>query len=430
MHIALVDSTSGALTAIESAKQAGHRVSYLQATIPSFYPLSPANLRLIGCADWVEQGVETTDAASVTGALARIHAAHPIDFAVSHMELSVEPVALACQALGLPGSRPEGVLIARRKDRMRAALAQAGVATAAFSLAADSGEALAAAEVIGYPVVIKPPSGFDSRLTFVARDPAGVLAACRQTEEGLAGLPSPCLGQLTRGLLVEEHLSGPLVSVEIGICGERSYPFCISGRTRAREDEVIETGVHIPAELSAGQARACIGYAESVCRAIGLDQGVFHLEMIITGRGPVLVEANPRIMGGILPTVYQHASGQDIYRNFLQVISGVPVEGVPPVFTGCVAGRRFFVREPGTMPQRWDIDDWLGADRDTIIAFDAPEVMGVQPGQSLRRGNVIARVILRGQDYAATACTARDMIRRAEKALGLELMTGEYDDLA
>ena len=54
--------------------------------------------------------------------------------------------------------------------------------------------------------------------------------------------------------------------------------------------------------------------------------------------------------------------------------------------------------------------------------------MGVRPGDPVRRGQVTARVILRGEDYAATARAARDIIDRAEKALGIELMRGEYDD--
>jgi biotin carboxylase len=430
VHIAFVDSNMAALEVIKRAKEAGHRVSYIQPPDPFLYSLTPRNLALIGYADRVEDAATTTEAAPVTAALARIHAAHPVDFAASLCELSVESVALACQQLGLPGTSPEGILTARRKDRTRVALQRDGVASARFCLARDGGEAVAAADAIGYPVVVKPPSGADSRLAFVARDPAQVRAGCQRAAADLRELSAEWRSQFSRGFLVEERLSGPLVSVEIGMDGERSYPFCISGRARARDDEVVETGVHIPAGLPDDQARACVGYAESVCRVIGLDRGVFHLEMIITARGPVLVEANPRVMGGILPAVYQHATGHNIYRAFVQVISGAPVEGVPPAFVGCVAGRRFFVREAATMPPSWDTDDWLGDARDGLIRLDPPQALGVRPGQPLRRGDLIARVILRGPDHAATARVIGEMIGSTEKALGVELMIGEHDDPA
>jgi biotin carboxylase len=427
VHIAFVDSNNAGLEAIKCAAEDGHRVTFLQAAKPSFYPFSAANLRLIGHASQVVGDVATTDAASVTAALARCHAAHPIDFATSQFELSVEPVAHACKALGLPGTNPDGVLVARRKDVLRAALRDAGIATAAFAVARDAGEALTAAAGIGYPVVIKPPSGLDSRLVFIARDPDEVRAGCARALSGLAALPAAWHGQLTRGFLVEEHLSGPLVSVEIGMSGGRGHVFCISGRTRSRDDEVIETGVHIPAELPADRATACASYAAAVCRAIGLDRGIFHMEMIVTTRGPVLVEANPRIMGGVLPTVYSHATGESIYRAFLQVISGA--ESLPsPAFRGCVAGRRLFARTPGVMPGDWDTGDWLGEHQSSVIRVDSPEDLGICPGDQVQRGQVIARVILRADGYAETARAARDIIGRAEKALGLDLMRGEYDE--
>jgi hypothetical protein len=41
---------------------------------------------------------------------------------------------------------------------------------------------------------------------------------------------------------------------------------------------------------------------------------------------------------------------------------------------------------------------------------------------------VIARVILRDNDYAATARACGDIIARAGKSLGIDLMHGEYDD--
>ncbi len=425
MHIAFVDSNQAALEAIACAKDEGHQVSFIESADP-IYPRTAQNIGLIERSDWVTREVATTDAAAVTAALAERHAKDPIDFAVTHNEMAVEAVALSCRTLGLRGTSPDAVLTARRKDRLRAALRDAGLAVPAFALARDAGEALAAADAIGYPVVIKPPSGADSKLTFVARGRADVRAACEQALGDLRTVPPVWRPQFSRGLLVEGHLAGPLVSAEIGMRDGRGHVFCISGRTRARDDEVIEIGPHIPAELPPDQSRACGAYAEAVCRAIGLDLGVFHLEMIVTPGGPVLVEANPRIMGGIMPTVYRHAAGRNIYTEFLRLISGAPVDG-PPLPDGCVTGRRLFAAVDGTLPESWDTG-WLAGYSGQLIRFDSPVALGLGPRQAVRRGDVIARIILRGSNYPDTARTCVEIAGQVERSLGIKLMRGEYDD--
>lgn len=426
MHIAFVDATPGTLDAIAHAKDAGHVVSFLESPEP-YYPATAENASLIGRADRIMRGVPTTDAPALTAALARCHAWKPVDFAVSQHEMAVEAVALSCKALGLPGTSPDAVLTARRKDLLRTALREAGIAGPPFAVARDPDEALRAADSIGYPVVVKPPSGADSRLASVARDRAHVRAACdRILAGGVDALPPGWRPQFTRGLLVEGYLAGPLISVEIGMRDERGYVFCISGRTRARDDEVIEIGPHIPAELPGGQERDCAAYAESVCRAIGLDRGVFHLEMIVTARGPVLVEANPRIMGGIMPTVYQHATGRSIYNGFLQVISGAAVDCAPPAFGGCVTGRRFFARADTAMPASWETG-WLDSNAGQLIRFDPPDSLGLRPLQAVRRGQVIARMISRGPDYAATAKAGTRISDLIQDSWKIPLLYGEYD---
>jgi len=424
MHIAFVDSNEAALEAIARAKDEGHQVSFIESFDP-IYARTIENIGLIERSDWVIRDVATTDAAAVTAALAECHAKHPVDFAVTHHEMAVEAVALSCRALGLRGTNPDAVLTARRKDLLRAALRDAGLAMPAFALARDAGEAVAAADTIGYPVVIKPPSGADSKLTSVARSRADVRTACEQALGDLCVVPPVWRPQFSRGLLVERYLDGPLVSAEIGMRDGRGHVFCISGRTRARDNEVIEIGPHIPAELPPDQSRACRTYAEAVCRAVGLDPGVFHLEMIVTPGGPVLVEANPRIMGGIMPTVYQHAAGRNIYTDFARLISGAPVDG-SPLFDGCVTGRRLFAAVDSTLPESWD-SGWLARYSGQLIRYDSPASLGLGPLQTVRRGDVIARVILRGSEYADTARIGGEIARHVEQSLGIELMHGEYD---
>ncbi|MGD3111814.1 ATP-grasp domain-containing protein [Streptomyces sp. YGL11-2] len=192
---------------------------------------------------------------------------------------------MVCRKLGLRGTATDGVLTARRKDECRAALEQAGLASARY--------APAETEETGYPVILKPPSGADRLLSYVVGRATEAAACCQGMLTGLDAVPSQWHEQFRRGILVEEYLVGTLVSVELGSREGEFFPFAVSGRFRWAEDEVGELGSYIPAHLPEEQAAICVAYAVDVCRAIDLDLGVFHLEIMVTDRGPVLVEGNP-----------------------------------------------------------------------------------------------------------------------------------------
>jgi biotin carboxylase len=424
MHIAFVDSNPAGLAAIRLAKLAGHRVTFVQSSDP-LYPPIERNRRIVMLADRLVDQVVTTDAAAVTAVLAAVHDDHPIDVATTQHEMSAEAVAYACRALGLRGTSPDGVFTARRKDRCRAALAQAGLPNARYALASSAARALAAAGEIGYPVVLKPPSGGDSLLSYVAGNAAQARAACAGILSGLAAVPPHWHGQFRRGILVEEFLSGTLVSVELGARDGEFFPFCVTGRFRWAEDEVVELGSFIPAALSAADADRCVEYAIDVCRAIGLDLGVFHLEIMVCDRGPVLVEVNPRTMGGALPTIYRHATGTDIYAGLLQVLTPGAKVDVPTRIAGCTGGRKVIARYGGVLSPDATLDA-VAAHPDVlqVVGFDDYRT---GPGQAVAPGEVVARFMLRGPDHASVRATALELMRDLQKSLGIALASGDKD---
>ncbi|WP_030869831.1 ATP-grasp domain-containing protein [Streptomyces sp. NRRL S-37] len=424
MHIAFVDSNPAALEAIRLAKEAGHRVTYLQSADP-FYPPTEGNLRIVASVDHLADGLVTTDPETVTRVLAARHAVDPIDVVTGQLELSAEAVALACRELGLRGTATDAVLTARRKDRCRAALEKAGLASARYALAGTEEDALAAAEEIGYPVVLKPPSGADSLLSRVAANPAEATAACRAVLTGLDAVPEQWHEQFTRGILVEEYLVGTLVSVELGAKDGEFFPFAVSGRFRWAEDEVVELGSYIPANLPEEQSAACIAYAIDVCRAIGLDLGVFHLEIMVTERGPVLVEVNPRVMGGALPTIYRHATGTDIFSGLLDILDPDAEPALPGALDGCVGGRKVMVRDGGTLSAGASVA-WI-ADEPGVLEVIGFDSYGTGPGRDVSAGQIVARFILRGPDHPSVVRTAERILRRLEEDFGVALMIGEKD---
>src|SRR5947209_7911722 len=86
----------------------------------------------------------------------RVARHRPVAGVLSYDETLVIATAHIAEALGLPGPGVEAADCCRNKHRSRQTLTAAGLPQPHFSLASNLAEAEAAAERIGYPVVLKP----------------------------------------------------------------------------------------------------------------------------------------------------------------------------------------------------------------------------------------------------------------------------------
>ena len=99
------------------------------------------------------------------------HAAEHFDGVLSFSESAVITVATVADALGLPGIGVEAARTSRNKLLMRRAHELCGVPRPQFRLAPTVGAALRAADMFGYPVVLKPTLGAASNFVFRADSP-------------------------------------------------------------------------------------------------------------------------------------------------------------------------------------------------------------------------------------------------------------------
>jgi ribosomal protein L22 len=95
-------------------------------------------------------------------------------------EPGVEIAAQIREALGVPGQSYHQALRFRNKDLMKQALAEGGVRVPHHAVASTPAEVWAAAEQLGYPLIIKPIAGAGSMDTFRCDDPAEVKQAIAQ----------------------------------------------------------------------------------------------------------------------------------------------------------------------------------------------------------------------------------------------------------
>lgn len=416
LHVLFVDVNYPGIHAIARAKVAGHRVSLILGTSYSMYADTAANRAVLSSVDEILNISVTSDPASVIDRGVELAGRHPVDAVLTLQEYAVEATAALAVRLGLRSFfSPESVRNARRKELARHLLAEAGIPSAKYAYVATPSEAMNAAQVIGLPVIVKPSSGADSILAARCDALGDVEKAAQMIVEQRGKLPEQIREQMSRGILVEECLQGPLVSAEILLREGVSVPYMLSGRVRGRTDETVEIGASMPADVPVEMRDRCFEYAGIVARALGFGNGFAHLEMILTKQGPVLVEANPRLMGGIMPSVYKVSTGRDILDDVIQAHLGMDLEA-PPVARCFATSRKITSKCNARLLKDLSALDGIRA---RLEVFDMPNL---RPGGVVEAGVVMGRLVASGATATEADQHADAALAAIAVALGIELL--------
>ncbi|MEV4943153.1 ATP-grasp domain-containing protein [Streptomyces zaomyceticus] len=235
----------------------------------------------------------------------------------SSSEYFVAAAARVAAKLGLPAADGDAVARCRDKERQRELLAAGGVPVPAFTSAGLPDEAVRAAEAIGHPVVLKPVSGSGSIGVRLCRDAAETRAwAERLLDRGTDERGNP----VTARLLVEAAVRGPEFSVEtfddtvVTVVAKHTGP----------EPYFVETGHDVPAPVPAADTAALGAVALRALSALGLGWGAAHTELRLTDTGPVIIEVNPRLAGGMIPVAVRAALGTDLVDAVVARAAGLP----------------------------------------------------------------------------------------------------------
>lgn len=288
---------------------------------------------------WIASCMLHGESARLTGADAarravRIGREHAVDGVFTCDETYVELAAEVALALGLPGPASEAAALCRDKHAMRRRLREAGVPSPRSMMISTLAQAREAADVIGYPVVLKPRNLGGSIGVVRADGPA-------DTERFFAIVSNASLPGITPlpGLLVEEYLDGPEFSIE-SITANGVTTVCgITEKVVSFPPFFEETG-HFARPVGAGNPvdSKLAEVTRSVHEALGVTTGITHCELRVTAGGPYVVEIAARPGGDRIPLITKLASGIDIIEAAAAVATGAKPD-LEPV-TARVAGIR------------------------------------------------------------------------------------------
>jgi acetyl-CoA/propionyl-CoA carboxylase biotin carboxyl carrier protein len=342
------------------------------------------------------------DAARATG----VDALHP-----GYGFLAESPaLAEACAAANVTFVGPPPSAIHLMGDKMRARRTVAAVGVPVVPGADDPGmtddDLVAAAEVIGYPLLLKPSAGGGGKGMRRVDDPgalAGALAASRREAESAFG---------DDALLVEHFVTRPR-HIEIQVLADGHGGIVHLGERECslqrRHQKVIE---ETPSPFVDAATRAAMG-AQAIAAARACEYtNAGTVEFVVPGDAPgtfFFIEMNTRLQ--VEHPVTELVTGLDLVEWQLRIAAGeaLPWSQGDLAFTGHAIEARVYAEDPDR--------DFLPTGG-TVLVLREPRAPDIRVDSALRVGDVVSthydpmlsKVVAWGEDRA----TAR---RRLDRAL-------------
>lgn len=270
---------SAGMAALTTAHELGYK-SVVVAREPEAYEPNIAT----DVDTWIVCDTQDADA------IAQAVTGRPVTALLSFTEYFVGKAAQAARKLGLRGTNPASAALQRDKSAVRAAIDRAKLPNIRWATA--SLEQPIKTSPIGYPCIVKPIDGGASWDVMRVHndDELQELIYLHWSRKVYGRGVKP-----KHVLLFEEEIQGPLWSVEgFSLNGEAKI-WGYSDRGLINPPFFVEASTTFSRTVPHPDMPR---FTSALLAALNHDFGPFHLECILSPEGPMLVELNPRLIGG------------------------------------------------------------------------------------------------------------------------------------
>lgn len=230
-------------------------------------------------------------------------------------DAAVPTISYVAKELGLISNSVECAFKSTNKYAMRMALKDGGVNCPAFSLIHDIDEAKKALESIGLPAIVKPCDRSGSM---------GVTKVERMEQLGDA-VESAIGASFAKAAVLEQFVD---IAQEISVEGiswkGQHYVLAVTDKVTTGAPHYVELGQHQPSQLpkdiiDEAVRQACLGV-----KALGIEYGASHPELMIDKNGQVFVTEIGARMGGdfIGSDLVYLSTGYDFLKGVIEVALG------------------------------------------------------------------------------------------------------------
>lgn len=312
-------------------------------------------------------------------------------------DMPMRAVAAACEALGLPGISRDTALKATDKGEMIKAFEEYGVEHPWYYIASNREGFHEIADRIVFPCIMKPTDNSGSRGVVLCHDGAELereyAYSLRESRGG--------------AIIIEEYLQGPEFSVEVMVINGEPHVLQITDKLTTGAPHFVEMGHSQPTEQPGEFRERIRDLACRAVKAVGIQIGPAHVEMILTKDGPKMVELGARMGGDCITThLVPLSTGIDMVGCAIRLACGERIDVSPKFSKGSAI--RYFKTGTGILKRIDGVPEAKRIDGVREISFvtGIGERVGSIGSSADRIGFVIAQ-----------AETAREAVGVCEKAM-------------
>ncbi|PIP81719.1 MAG: hypothetical protein CO113_12155 [Elusimicrobia bacterium CG_4_9_14_3_um_filter_62_55] len=250
-----------------------------------------------------------------------------LDGITTFWEDDVPTMAKLGEELGLKTFSYGAAVIARNKAATRAQLAKADVENTRSARVQSEAQLEKAIGTVGFPAILKPASGAEAKFVYVVDNAAKAREAyAKILKQVTAERATDPAFDPAAGVIFDEFLDGDEVDVDIALVdGKPVFEPSVTDNWPTKEGRFIATGSNLPSRLSDDKKQALRDHAVKAAVAVGLTDGVFHIEGKMTSKGePRIIETNARLGGTYVAQWVEAVWGIDLVEEALHIAAGIP----------------------------------------------------------------------------------------------------------
>lgn len=312
--ILFIETNPVGLDVILEAKKLGHFVFFITSDLGYYLRDTTINNHPLGMVDKILEVPSTYYIESLISYIEKYLPYKEIEAIITLSEIHSNVVAHLAKHFEVAGLSPEAADLARNKYLTRETLSEFNIPSPQYKYVETLEEALDSVNSIGYPVIMKPINGTGSLFVRVNHSEKDVKAYFEESENiKYFGRSVP----KNKGFLMEEFIGGELISVEtVSFKGSHQ----IIGITRRQLEGYpyfIEVESIFPAQIA--QEKEINKLTVDILNSLGINFGFCHLEFILSSNGPIFIEINPRLAGGVIPKLMELSRGINISKNLINL---------------------------------------------------------------------------------------------------------------